>query len=164
MFCILLLEKAQEIVINVGTIGFYISVAGVIGTLGLGLWRISAAFNSKADKSYVEEKMEEKMDQDDFNDFKQEHAKHHEDINKHLFREMEQSNINTQKFIQDVMFRIEENAQAQRDFNKSIVAKQDEMGKAQSDMLVKIGKIETSLGILVNDFNNRQSNLNSKRG
>lgn len=163
MLCILLLEKAQEIVINVGTTGFYISIAGVIGTLGIGIWRMSAAFSDKADKSYVDDVFKKKMDQDDFDAYVENHEELHNTINKSLLRELEQSSNRTQQFIQDVLTRMEENSQYQREFNKDIVKKQDELFKQQGEMMIKIGKIETSLGVLVNDFNNRQVTINRKR-
>lgn len=152
MFFSILLQSSQEITVNVGATGFYVSVGGVIGTLGLVIWRMSRAFNSKADKSFVEEKMSKKVDSDDFDEFKRDHEKRHESINDSFIKEMDRAAQEHQKFVQDIMSRIEENTQNQREFNKEIARKQE-------TLLTKVIAIETNMNTLITDYNNRQKQM-----
>lgn len=162
MLCILL-QGMQRITIDVGTVGFYISILGVVGAIVAGVWRISRLFNGKADRFNTNNALEKKVGKVDFDKYVREHSKLHDILNESFLREVEKANVATQQFVQDMVARMEESSQFQKDFNKDISKRQDELFKQQGEVLVKVGKIEANLEILINDFNNRQLIRKEKR-
>lgn len=162
MLCILL-QGMQRITIDVGIVGFYISILGVVGAIVAGVWRISRLFNGKADRFNTNNALEKKVGKVDFDKYVREHSKLHDVLNESFLREVEKANVATQQFVQDMVARMEESSQFQKDFNKDISKRQDELFKQQGEVLVKVGKIEANLEILINDFNNRQLIRKEKR-
>lgn len=156
-------QAAQEGLVMVERIHLYISVIAIIVTMLGGVWRASYVFNKKADK-------DDTVSSDEFEEYKENHDKWHKrdedslkSMNETLIKSIDNSRTQYQQHLHDIMARFEENIQEQRRFNQMVMDKQDVMAKNQGDMSVAIGKIESNLNILVQDYNHRQKEIRGGR-
>ena len=166
MFICILLQVASEPDL-VERSYLYITIISSLAILIIGFWRIAAStekrFNGKVGKAEMGEELGKKANQEDFTRVRtdlKEHIDRHREEYAHLSSKVNdrisemvkrQDEINS-----DIFRRMDRSSQDQKEINKSILEKLDKL-------IPVVTRIDTTLGIVMKDYNNEQNEI-SKRG